>query len=116
MVRISPRVAREVEGPSKLAVQCVATDARAYGWIHRTDFGDVDPKGEPVTENTTVVLANMRPGDYQAEFWDTHEGRRISVVIPAVEGGEEADVTIAVPAFARDIAFKLKHVDVITSE
>jgi len=48
----------------------------------------------------------MTPGDYTIEFWDTINGRLAATVEAQVTGGT---LTAAVPAFARDVAFKVKQ-------
>ena len=41
------------------------------------------------------------------EFWDTLEGRLRESVVVAV--GEDGRLSVAVPDFARDIAFKVRR-------
>jgi hypothetical protein len=91
---------------SDLDVQCLKNRRRALGWLFvRSTFGQTDPKGEARQKNVTVRFAGMDEGEYEVQFWDTQEGKMLErKTIRAVQGL----VSAPVPAFARDLAFKVK--------
>jgi len=81
---------------------------QGFGWIYRTFpiFSTVDPEGEPEMEGLTVRLPAENGAIYRIEFWDTGKGEPIS---REDERGRGGHVEFSVPAFARDIAFKVKR-------
>lgn len=89
-----------------LGVRCLKSADRAYGWIHATkDFSTRDPQAKPDLEGVQLGLPGMAPRTYTIEFWDTLHGR---VVHKGEAQATTAALTIPVPTFARDLAFKLK--------
>jgi len=88
-----------------LAVQCLKGKDRAFGWIYRTDFSAADPNAEPSKTGVTLRLDAMAPGKFVVEFWDTIAGKAVAQLSVRSKDGVLA---VAVPAFARDIAFKAR--------
>jgi hypothetical protein len=113
MVRRYPTLLSGTAQDRTVTVQCVGNRERAYGWIyHNSRFGAIDPLGEAAKDGLVLAMRGMKAGDYQIEFWDTNEGKRISVVIASCAKAG-AVLSVDVPAFARDIAFKLKSFDYV---
>jgi hypothetical protein len=81
---------------------------RALGWVyHKSNFGGIDPAGEQGIKGLAMRFVDMDKGDFVVEFWDTLEGRLRESVVVAV--GEDGILSVAVPDFARDIAFKVRR-------
>lgn len=82
--------------------------ARAYLWIANTQatwWNQVIDKKQPATiEGATIEIANLRPGDYRLEWWDTYEGKIIRRERASMN---EGSLRIPVPSFSRDIACKI---------
>lgn len=105
-VRRTAHLSAEGEGASGVALRCMGSKSKAVGWIYRTsDFHEVDPKGDAITTGLKLTVPDLTEGIYDVDFWDTSAGI-------AVEGTsattKEGRITVAVPAFARDMAFKVK--------
>jgi hypothetical protein len=89
-----------------IRVQCMSDGSRALGWIHHgAKFEAIDPAGPAVTTNTVLHLDGMAAGRYTAEFWDTRLG--LPCATHQVDS-QDPSVSVPVPSFARDIAFKLR--------
>jgi len=89
-----------------LAVQCLKGADRAFGWIYRAAaFTTTDPTGSPEMTGVVLKLNNMAPGKFAIEFWDTIAGKAVAQISLRSRDGV---LTVGVPAFARDIAFKVK--------
>ena len=94
-------------GAAGSGVRCLKSEDRAYGWVHATkEFSSRDPLAKPDIAGVQLGLSGMAPGPYRIEFWDTINGRLAATVEAQVTGG---NLTAAVPAFARDVAFKVKQ-------
>ncbi|MBN1673570.1 MAG: DUF5060 domain-containing protein [Kiritimatiellae bacterium] len=79
------------------------------GWICRvTDFERVDPAGPAAASGLTLDVTDLADGEARVEFWDTREGTVIASSRQTIAGGV---LRVDVPAFARDIAFKIKRDD-----
>ncbi len=91
---------------TNLAVVALKGPARVTGWLyHATDFERVDPRGDAVTRGIVMKLQDMRGGDFEVEFWDTLAGEvRAREQVRADLG----QLTIPVPPFARDVAFRVR--------
>jgi hypothetical protein len=109
MKRWLPELVVDGEVGASIGVECLRDRGRALGWIYRKwNFGNIDPSGEPGAVGLVMRFWRMEEGDFAVEFWDTLEGgmrERVEVVV-----GEDGVLTVAVPAFARDIAFKVRKV------
>ena len=107
MLMATPELLIDDVATTAFAVQCLRNKERAFGWIYRsTDFSDTDPLGPASVKGITLKLNNMAPGKFRVEFWDTVAGKPVSQLsIPSKDGA----LTAGVPAFARDIAFKVKR-------
>lgn len=91
---------------TRLASQCLKDRSHALGWIYRTrSFEAADPTDTGSLSGLALTLTDMDDGEYQVQFWDTVAGRPVADVHAAAEKGS---LTVAVPPFARDIAFKVK--------
>ena len=107
-VMCAPRLTRAGGHPGDLSVQCLRGPDWALGWIFSSQqFDRADPRGAALNTNVVMSVSGISNGVYRAEFWDTLAG----VPIDTAEVTKDTrDVDVAVPAFARDIAFKLKAV------
>jgi hypothetical protein len=79
---------------------------RAQGWIYdEPAFDTAESDAHPVISNLVARLNNMSNGLYRVEFWETSGG-----VLTKTETVEvkEGILSISVPLFSRDIAFKAK--------
>jgi len=90
---------------SRLAVECMGYDRMAVGWIHLThEFPRVETAGLMPITNLQVRISNLATGTFTMAFWDTIKGEPVLTEdVPATNG----TITARVPAFRRDIAFKL---------
>ena len=78
-----------------------------YGWIYENEeFSAVDPQGAPTVTNLVMTLGRMAEGPVAVEFWNTTRGVPIATVSGVVADGS---LVVAVPPFARDIAFKIQR-------
>jgi len=82
-------------------------DACAYLWVSdpQAAWWKLAREGAKPAEVTgaTLTLQGVAPGDYQAEWWHTWDGKPIATnKVPAGDG-----LTLRVPAFSRDIAVKI---------
>ncbi len=89
-----------------LDAQCLKNRRRALGWIFLTGaFQHRDPAGTTVEAGVSLELTNLQDGSYDVEFWDTTAGRPVAKSKATTQYGS---LSVPVPAFARDIAFKVK--------
>ncbi len=85
---------------------CFKDDSWGMGWIYRpASFKIADLSDQSPVTNGQLVVSEIKPGNIVVEFWDTSHGHRISS--SAIET-EKSTVTIAIPEFLRDIAFKIR--------
>lgn len=95
-------------GPT-LNVQAMGNGKRAFFYAYHFDNLAV-PKPEDIpadrrVNNATVYLNDMADGQYKVEFWDTITGQISgSTTVTTQQGG----LTIPLPAFAADLAAKVK--------
>ena len=102
-----PSLAGADAAPSELLVRCLKDGRDGYGWIYDSKrFSEIDPEGPATVTNLSMSLGQMSNGAVRVEFWDTVKGTPVKTV-PAVVSNET--VTVVVPPFARDIAFKIKR-------
>jgi hypothetical protein len=100
------RLRAEGQRPDHTGVWCLKNGDRALGWITRTmEYPAIDPRGPPTATNMVMVLDSMNPGSRIVEFWNTTDGAPVRRVNATVT---DASLTVPIPPFARDIAFKVK--------
>jgi len=78
-------------------------------WIQDKKHGWLDDKNGNVPEpikNSTLVLRDVPPGDYNIQWWDTHKGKVIQSEIKRAAAGS---ITPKVPDFTLDIACIIKR-------
>jgi mannan endo-1,4-beta-mannosidase len=56
-----------------------------------------------------LMMPDLMPGTYVAEFWETYEGVKTGEINVWVEGGEQI-TRLPLPAFSRDVALAIKQV------
>ena len=79
---------------------------RALGWIYDAPaFDTADSDLHPTISNLVARLDGMSNGLYRVEFWGTAGG--VMTDHQDIEGKEGA-LSVTVPPFSRDIAFKVK--------
>lgn len=104
----TPQLRLGTEPAVGIDVQCLKDRTSGLGWLFCTgDFEKIDPVGEPTVLDLKMVIPNMTAGAYTVEFWDTTTGRPLPVRQQTTTD-EQDTVTVAVPPFARDLAFKIK--------
>jgi hypothetical protein len=89
----------------------LSSPRQSFGWLFANfpRFISLDPKGEADIRGLRLRLAGTEGAIYRIEFWDTLAGTVVSRLDVRVRGGI---AELAVPPFARDIAFKAKRQDV----
>jgi hypothetical protein len=94
--------------PGRLAVRCMKNRERAIGWIyHVTQFECLDPAGDPTTTDLALQLGDWLLGEYEVEFWNTETGEPVLRETRRLPAGGR--FSLPVPAFSRDIAFKVRR-------
>ncbi len=91
------------EQPQKFAAVCTASPEKARGYIHPARFARAG-EAPPAADRLTVNIEGFIPGLYRVEFFETEAGtsvRRFDV------RSQERLLTIPVPKFNSDCAFKL---------
>jgi hypothetical protein len=106
MKACTPRLLQgESPYPDLLSV-CLKDGSRGLGWISRhSAFEATDPAGPAGLSDVTLELTGMEDGNYEVAFWDTIRGQPIEAKHAGAKGGT---FRMPVPAFARDIAFKIR--------
>jgi hypothetical protein len=88
---------------------CQASD-RAYFWLFNPKAAwsnIIIEKNQPTEiKNTTISIKDLQPGNYNIEWWNTHDG---SIIHKQQISPKEATLTVSVPPFTRDIACKIKR-------
>lgn len=106
MVSHAPKLEVGGEATVRLAATCQKSPARALGWIFdKKGFRKYDLPGDKTIDDAKLHLADMGEGVFRVEFWDTAAGKRVATEHVESAGGT---VSVPVPAFVRDIAFKVK--------
>lgn len=93
-------------GSSQLGAECLASSTRAYGWIYSAAAyaRHASRQATPVS-GLTVSLSTSQDATFDVEFWDTSQGKRVARTTAETEDGA---ISFRVPAFEKDIAFKVK--------
>jgi hypothetical protein len=83
----------------------------AYGWVYNTESMQELPEPRERTryEGVQVSLRGLTAAKYQVEFWDTWTGKVLGAVDQETDGS--GDLTLRLPAFLCDVAFKVKRAD-----
>lgn len=90
-----------------LMAPCLKSGTRALGWICDTAAFDAAPATPPLPiTNLTARLDGMSNGLYRVEFWETSRGELVSQTNTEVRTGA---LSVDVPAFSRDTAFKVRR-------
>jgi hypothetical protein len=94
---------------SALAALAYGNSDSMLGWLYRSaDYDSADPLDADGVTDAAVALAGMQQGNYRVTFWDTLKGQPVSATNALPQGGV---LTVPVPGFGRDIAFKLRRMD-----
>lgn len=109
MIAYTPRLLLDNQYTSLIDSQCLKSTARALGWIYQAQgFSALDPMAPPSVSNLVLQLSGMTNTALNVEFWDTIVGRKVRELETTAAQGT---LTVDVPPFARDIAFKVKPVE-----
>lgn len=101
-------VAHDEKDAAALAAVALKSPTSALGWLYHTSaFPDIDPASGQPTDGVTIRMEDMRSGFYAVEFWDTHAGQPLHTAHATSDYGE---LTVPVPPFVRDTAFKIHFV------
>lgn len=85
---------------------CFSDGRDGRGWLVDADrFSGGTP---PTVSNLALRFDNMHEGAYDIEFWETAAGHPIENTVIESRDGQ---LTVAVPPFARDLAFKIRALD-----
>ena len=96
----------------KFAALCTASAEKARGYIHAVRFARSGE--EPlIGEHFTVTLDGFIPGLYRVEFFDTTTGRAVRRFDVR---SHEKTLSIPVPKFTSDCAFKLNLLTPVTTK
>jgi hypothetical protein len=101
----------------ELGVLGQQSQTNAYLWIYERQIYERDKSRENLEpdekfathKDVELTVDNLMPGVYRIEFWDTWRNRNRPVSI-VEHRHEEGDLKVAVPAFERDLACKVKQV------
>jgi hypothetical protein len=99
-----------VECDSSVRVVGLSGKTAAYLWIQdRTAtwwaLAMEEKRPEPLNE-VALSVGGLAPGRYRVSWWDTAEGRTLSDVHVALDGGP---LRLRTPTFAGDVACKVEH-------
>jgi hypothetical protein len=90
----------------QIQARALKSETRALGWIYDTRaFNTTDSEAHPTLSNVVARLDGMSNGLYRVEFWTTTTGKPAKQEDVAVK---EGSLSVTVPPFARDIAFKVR--------
>ncbi len=91
---------------ARFKARSLKSETRALGWIYDTTaFSTTDSDAHPTVSNLVTRLDGMSNGLYRVEFWGTSAG------VPTTQQDievKEGFLSVTVPPFARDIAFKVR--------
>jgi hypothetical protein len=91
-----------------LAALALQNPKKAYVWVYAQTSTESWPSAArtgTVFKGTSILLANMTPGKYRVEVWDTHKGEIITQSDLTAQG---SSLTIPLPEFRIDCAVKVK--------
>jgi hypothetical protein len=83
----------------------------AYGWVYHTESMQELPEPRERTrhEGVQVSLRGLTAAKYQVEFWDKWTGKVLGAVDQEADGS--GDLTLRLPVFLCDVAFKVKRAE-----
>ena len=81
---------------------------RILGWVFDRDFyfTDLENKNAATRDKVSLKTTAPQPGNYDIEFWDLQTGEVIETKTCQVPD-DSPDLTIDLPTFQRDVAFKI---------
>ncbi|HZT41539.1 MAG TPA: DUF5060 domain-containing protein [Chthonomonadaceae bacterium] len=86
---------------SALAANARAGQDYVAAWVYNRD--NLGKKGAQSTAAGTLRLPALKPGKYQATWWDTYNGKALDTTDLTVTGDKEA-ATLSTPPIANDVA------------
>ncbi len=97
------------QGLYQVEVTGMQNQESAYLWVYDARYfntGNPREKVESVPP-VKVKIESLLPGTYQAEFWDTYNGKVLSSSVHTVQTDS---FLLPLPSFQKDLAVKLKRV------
>ncbi len=89
-----------------LGAVCLRSPTAATGWIYNGNgFGWIDPAGEPRNKDLVLQVGGLDDRPFRVEFWNTVSG---DITARAEATAKEHTLSVPLPPFARDIAFKIR--------
>jgi hypothetical protein len=70
------------------------------------DFDALDPLGRATVTNLAMQISPLNDGDFEVEFWNTSAGAPVALSRTTASNNV---LRVAVPPFARDMAFKVRR-------
>jgi len=104
LLMFKPDLTIDGERARNVKIQSMKSGVFAIGWIYRRDFENIDPSDGEQTSGLVFELPEMTEKEYTVEFWNTLDGTVIQSYAAVTKGGI---LSITVPSFRRDIAFKV---------
>lgn len=103
----SPTLASTSAPPVRVQAVCLKSPSKANGWIYAPDEFNENPvlDLQPLA-GISLSISDLTNGNYQIEFWETLRGTIVDTRKSTVTAGR---LTVPVPPFRRDIAFKLRR-------
>ena len=105
LLRVVERVDENNHEPESVIPFGCSDGEQALIWLLR-DPGVTERSSHRLIE---LLLANLKPGEYVAEFWETYSGSKIGrqSVIASNDTQQDAHTRLSLPDFDRDIAITL---------
>lgn len=98
--------AKGTNPPYRLSGYAQASRTQALGWIFATTpFKQIDKESGEIARDQVVLLKNIEQQIYLVRFYDTTSG---DVVMSYESRPEKNQMTLLIPAFRRDIAFRVE--------
>ena len=106
LVSYSPALS-STSPPTQVQAQCLRSPGRAIGWIYVPDeFTDTPVAESPPVTGVSLSFGDATNGTFKTEFWETVRGTVVRREETAAANGL---LTVPVPPFKRDIAFKVRR-------
>ncbi len=100
---------RGVRGGNDLVMRLLQKKSRTLGWImdRKHYYATSASSGPDVYSDAEAVITRIAPGDYTLQIWDTRLGIIRNSSSIHISADKSSNLTIELPPFKRDIAFKL---------
>lgn len=104
-----PAIWNEGAPSVRVLAQCLRTERKAIGWLYNpVMFGNDEPVQPQTISNAVLRVPGPTGGVFRVEYWDTTRGKSaLQTNVAARSDG----LTLRVPPFVRDWAFKIRPAD-----